>query len=80
MAGKEKDAKNAKVKGTNTSRFNPIKYLKEVITEIKKVTWPDMKELRSYTVAVFAFIAVFAILYGTADLGLAKLLSLIVSS
>jgi len=81
MASKEKDAKKAKdtKKEKKPSKYNPIKYVKEVINEIKKVTWPTKKELMSYTAAVFAFIACFAIIYGMTDLGLSKLLSIVVS-
>lgn len=82
MASKVKNAKKAKdtKKDNKPSKYNPVRYVKEVINEIKKVTWPTKKELMSYTAAVCAFIACFALIYGMADLGLSKLLSIVVSS
>lgn len=78
-AKKAKDTKKEVKKVDKPGKFHPIKYFKEVINEVKKVTWPERKELMSYTAAVFAFIVSFALLYGLADLGLSKLLTLVVS-
>ena len=44
------------------------KYFKEVFSEVKKLTWPTKKELISYTLAVFAFCALMAIIIGLLDL------------
>ncbi|MDL2234780.1 preprotein translocase subunit SecE [Christensenellaceae bacterium OttesenSCG-928-L17] len=48
-------------------RFQPVKYFKEVIAEMKKVTWPSRKELISHTGAVFAFVIGMAIAVGLLD-------------
>lgn len=78
-AKKAKDTKKEVKKDDRPGKLHPIRYFKEVINEVKKVTWPTKKELMSYTAAVFAFIASFAVIYGLADLGLSKLLTLVVS-
>ncbi|MBO4385038.1 MAG: preprotein translocase subunit SecE [Clostridia bacterium] len=44
------------------------RYFKEVFSEVKKLTWPTKKELLSYTLAVFAFCALMAIIIGLLDL------------
>lgn len=48
-------------------RFKPIKYLKEVAAELKKLTWPTKKELVSHTGAVFAFLIGMALIIGVLD-------------
>ncbi len=41
-----------------------LKFLREVKAEVKKVTWPNKKELQSYTGVVFiAVIIVASVLY-----------------
>lgn len=61
-----KDTKTTKPK--KERRFHPIRYFKEVIAELKKLTWPTRKELTSHTGAVFAFLIVMAIIIGVLDL------------
>ena len=48
-------------------RFHPIRYCKEVIAELKKLTWPTKKELGSRTLAVIVFVLAVAILLGVLD-------------
>ncbi|MDL2258359.1 preprotein translocase subunit SecE [Eubacteriales bacterium OttesenSCG-928-K08] len=54
-------------KKKKASRFHPIKYIREVIAELKKVTWPTRQELVSHTGAVFAFVIGMAIIIGLLD-------------
>lgn len=53
------------------------RFLREVISELKKVSWPNTKELTSYTTIVVVLIIIFAAIVGIIDLGLGKLLTLI---
>ncbi len=48
-------------------RLHPVKYCKDVIGELKKVTWPTRKELISHTGAVFAFVLGMAVIIGLLD-------------
>ncbi len=78
-SGKAKK-KTAKAKKTGPSR-NPImfvvNYLKQVVAELRKVIWPNRKQMVSYTSVVLVFLVfMVALIYG-ADLGLAKLVSLV---
>lgn len=43
------------------------KFFREVLGELKKVTWPTPKELLSYTATVLAFVVVVAIMIGVLD-------------
>jgi preprotein translocase subunit SecE len=53
------------------------KYFREVISELKKVSWPSRNELINSTIAVIAVVIVFAIVVGIIDLVLGQLLKLI---
>ncbi len=59
MAKKDKNIKDKKQSNS---------YLKEMKTELKKVTWPTPKELFNNTVAVIAFVLVVAIIVFLLDL------------
>jgi preprotein translocase subunit SecE len=72
--------KNSKkpVKKAGKKRVNVLKrigkFFKDVITELKKVTWPTRKNLISYTIAVLVFVAIMmAVVYGI-DSGVAALM------
>ncbi|WKG04696.1 preprotein translocase subunit SecE [Mycolicibacterium sp. HK-90] len=79
-SGKSKKAKRKAKAKTGPSR-NPImfvvNYLKQVVAELRKVIWPNRKQMVSYTTVVLVFLVfMVALIYG-ADLGLAKLVSLV---
>ena len=76
-SGKSKKAKkNAKANKTGPSR-NPImfvvNYLRQVVAELRKVIWPNRKQMVSYTTVVLVFLVFMVALIGGVDLGLAKL-------
>lgn len=80
-SGKAKKAKkNAKAKKTGPSR-NPImfvvNYLRQVVAELRKVIWPNRKQMVSYTTVVLVFLVFMVALISGADLGLARLVSLV---
>jgi len=52
-------------------------YLKQVVAEMRKVIWPNRKQMVSYTAVVLAFLVFMVALIGAVDLGLAKLVLLI---
>ncbi len=75
-AGKKaKKPKKAKKSGDPSS--NPLlfvlTYLKQVVAELRKVIWPNRKQMGSYTSVVLAFLVFMVTLIGLVDLGLAKL-------
>ncbi|NLJ41478.1 MAG: preprotein translocase subunit SecE [Clostridiales bacterium] len=75
MAKGKSSAKTA-VK-SKKKRKSIIQFFREVISELKKVSWPSTKELSNYTLVVVVVILVFAIITGFFDFGLGKLLSMI---
>jgi preprotein translocase subunit SecE len=52
-------------------------YLKQVVAELRKVIWPNRKQMVSYTSVVLVFLAFMVALIGLVDLGLAKLVLLV---
>jgi len=78
-AAKSKKAGKAGKPGTRS--VNPIafvyNYLKQVVTEMRKVIWPSRKQMLTYTSVVLVFLAFMVALVGGTDLGLSKLVLLV---
>ena len=72
--------KTAKKAADRPSR-NPFafvwNYLKQVVAELRKVIWPNRKQMINYTAVVLVFLAFMVALIGLVDLGLAKLVMLV---
>jgi preprotein translocase subunit SecE len=75
-AKKPKKAKKADDSSTNPIAY-VITYLRQVIAELRKVIWPNRKQMSSYTSVVLAFLVFMVTLIGLVDLGLAKLVLLV---
>jgi len=57
--------KNAKKKSFGNVFKKIVRFVKDVIVELKKVTWPSRKNLISYTIAVIVFVIIMmAVIYG----------------
>jgi preprotein translocase subunit SecE len=54
-----------------------VNYLKQVVAELRKVIWPNRKQMVTYTTVVLVFLAFMVALISGVDLGLAKLISLV---
>lgn len=52
-------------------------YLKQVVAEMRKVIWPNRKEMVSYTSVVLVLLVFMVTLISFADMGLARLVVLI---
>ena len=55
------------------------RYVEDSKAELRKVTWPTLKETRKATLAVLGFVAVMAVILGLVDLGLSALIKSILS-
>jgi preprotein translocase subunit SecE len=85
--GKDDDGKGPKAKKKTARKpkdgpsRNPLvfifNYLKEVVAELRKVIWPNRKQMVSYTTVVLVFLVFMVALIGGVDLGLAKLVTLV---
>lgn len=78
--GTAKKAKKAK-KTTDGPSRNPfvfvLNYLKQVVGELRKVIWPNRKQMVTYTSVVLAFLVFMVTLVAGADYGFAKLVLLV---
>ena len=81
-SGKDGGGKKPKTaKKSGPSRGNPFtfvwNFLKQVVAELRKVIWPNRKQMVSYTTVVLVFLVFMVALIGGVDLGLAKLVTLV---
>ncbi|CAN5579909.1 preprotein translocase subunit SecE [soil metagenome] len=74
---KTKKAKKASDGPSRNPILYIINYLKQVVAELRKVIWPNRKQMVSYTTVVLVFLAFMVALIGGVDLGLAKLVLLV---
>ena len=69
--GKKKTKKAAEGPRRNPIAY-VINYLREVVGELRKVIWPNRKQMVTYTMVVLVFLAFMVTLIGLVDLGVAK--------
>jgi preprotein translocase subunit SecE len=73
--------KSKKSKKSGDRSANPFvfvyNYLKQVVAEMRKVIWPNRKQMFTYTSVVLGFLAFMVALVGLADFGLTKLVLLV---
>jgi len=79
MAGKQNSDAPASSGGSGNAFETFRDYLTESKVEIKKVTWPTKKEARVTSIAVLVLVVVMAIFLGVVDLGMTKIIELILS-
>ena len=58
-------------------RFHPIQTIRDVTSELKKVSWPTRGDLVQHTIVVVVFVLVFAAVVGIIDFGLSFVYRLI---
>ena len=52
-----------------------MSYFKNVIDEMKKVTWPSLEEVNRYTWTVIVMVIAFSIFFAATDMTLSSLLN-----
>ncbi|MCV7028592.1 preprotein translocase subunit SecE [Mycobacterium sherrisii] len=80
-SAKKADQKTKKPKKPGDRTANPFvfvfNYLKQVVAEMRKVIWPNRKQMLTYTSVVLVFLAFMVALVGLSDFGLTKLALLV---
>lgn len=87
-AVEKKDGKQKQAPARKARKFNLKKtaiaighFFRDVVSELKKVSWPSRKEFISYSIAVLAFVAIFGLIIFVMDItlgqGLTQLVGLI---
>ncbi|HDJ27730.1 MAG TPA: preprotein translocase subunit SecE [Proteobacteria bacterium] len=59
---------------------NLVQYFQDSKVELKKVTWPSRKETLGLTWVVLIFVIIISLFLGVSDLGLSKLVKLILGA
>lgn len=49
-------------------------FLTDVVSEMRKVSWPKRKELTRYTIVVIATVVFMAVYFGLVDLGISEVM------
>ena len=74
-SAKVAQAKATKPQQKNTGFFGRVRtYLHDVAIELRRVIWPSKAELKSYSVAVIATLAVFGVVIWLVDTGIVGVL------
>ena len=55
-------------------------FFSDVMAELKKVRWPNRKELTTYTIVVIVTVVLLALFFFIVDLGISFLIDLILGS
>lgn len=79
MAKKQVQAIDDRAETTPNPITRFIRYVEAAKAELRKVSWPTLKETRKATLAVLGFVAVMAVILGLIDLGLSSLVKIILS-
>ncbi|MCZ2259230.1 preprotein translocase subunit SecE [Sporosarcina sp. G11-34] len=54
-------------------------FFKDVISEMRKVSWPKRKQLTRYTIVVLSTVVFMAVYFGLTDLGISSLMEWYIS-
>jgi preprotein translocase, SecE subunit, bacterial len=84
LLGKEKDRQLKEQKKiaqdkNKKKRRSLVRFFKDVVGELKKVTWASGKDLMKTSLAVIIFIGIFTVIVGLIDWGLGSLFSFIIT-
>ncbi|HWL44739.1 MAG TPA: preprotein translocase subunit SecE [Ilumatobacter sp.] len=61
------------VRQATPDRVGPVQYLREVRDEMRKVAWPNRKEVARYSLIVTVLVVLFTAYIGALDLGLSEI-------
>ena len=79
MTKKPNVASDEAKEGIGSQIARLVAYIEDSRNELRKISWPTLKETRSATLVVLGFVAVMAVLLGVVDLALSALVKLILS-
>ncbi|MGA5464376.1 preprotein translocase subunit SecE [Mycobacterium sp. NPDC050041] len=75
--GKKIVKKKKEPGGSRNPFLYVLNYLKQVVAELRKVIWPNRKQMVSYTSVVLVFLVFMVALISGADYGLGRLIGLV---
>jgi preprotein translocase subunit SecE len=68
----EKAAKSGRP-AKQEDRVTPVRFVREVVQELRKVVWPTRRELVTYTTVALVFILIMVAIVTSLDYGFTKL-------
>ena len=71
----DKSVKKSAEKKVKKKRKHIWTYFKDMYLELRKVTWPNKKDLKTYTISVCIFVVFMAIVTGLLDLAAVSLIN-----
>ncbi len=74
------DGQSGSKKGIFAKVLDFKNYVEQSKAEMRKVTWPTLKETRTTSLVVLGFVAVMVVFLGLVDLGLSEIIALILSA
>lgn len=74
----KKDAKKNNLNKKGKPKFSFKRWWRDMVAELRKVTWPTKKELINHTIIVAVFVAAMAVIVGLIDAGMSALIKLII--
>ncbi len=70
----------AKKKAASKKRGNPVtRYLREMIAELRKVSWPSRQEATQLTLIVLVVVTVMSVFLGTLDFLFARFMGFLLN-
>ena len=54
-------------------------FFKDVVSEMRKVSWPRRKELTRYTIVVLSTVVFMAVYFGLVDLGISRVYGMVLA-
>ena len=73
MATELRTEKRDKPGPAKKDRTSPALFLRQIMSELRKVIWPTRRELRTYTIVAMTFILVMVVIVTSLDYGFTKL-------
>ena len=74
-----KDSKTPAKKTDQKKRKGIKQFFRELIAELKKVSWPSRKDLITHSLVVIVFVLAFSVIIGLIDMGLTPLFKWLIS-
>lgn len=79
MAKKAAQPSETRADNVRNSVARFTKYVEDSRAELRKVSWPTVKETRKHTIAVLIVVAVMAVVLGAVDFALSSLIKYILA-
>ena len=74
LRGQPKEKRDKSGGPAKRDRTTPALFLRQIMSELRKVIWPTRRELRTYTIVALVFVLVMVVIVTSLDYGFTKLI------